>query len=164
MKDLKRILSHVRPYGGFVVLSLLCAAISAGAQLLIPIFTGEVLDVLTGTEQVVWAGIIKMLAYIGASALLAAVAQQLLAMSNNRITFSVCRDLRNRVSEKLQKLPLSYLDRHPSGDLVSRMVGDVDTFADADTYVVSGHRLYCRTHPQALPAAGKGSGRADGDG
>lgn len=130
MKDLKRILSHVRPYGGFVVLSLLCAAISAGAQLLIPIFTGEVLDALTGPGQVAWKGIVGFLVWIGLSALLAAIAQQLLAMSNNRITFSVCRDLRNRVSEKLQKLPLSYLDRHPSGDLVSRMVGDVDTFAD----------------------------------
>ena len=127
---LKRILRHVRPYWGFVVLSLLCAAISAGAQLLIPIFTGDVLDLLVGPGQVLWAGIGKLLVYIGVSALLAAVAQQLLSMCNNRITFSVCRDLRNAVSEKLQKLPLSYLDRHPSGDLVSRMVGDVDTFAD----------------------------------
>lgn len=130
MKDMKRILQYVRPYGGFVVLSLLCAAVSAGAQLLIPIFTGDVLDLLVGPNQVVWAGIVRFLVLIALSAVLAAIAQQLLAMCNNRITFSVCRDLRNQVSGKLQKLPLSYLDRHPSGDLVSRMVGDVDTFAD----------------------------------
>ena len=130
MKDMKRILRYVKPYGGFVVFSLLCAAISAGAGLLIPIFTGRVLDLLVAPGQVIWEGILRFLLWIALSALLAAAAQQLLAMCNNRITFSVCRDLRNQVSEKLQKLPLSYLDRHPSGDMVSRMVGDVDTFAD----------------------------------
>ena len=130
MKETKRILSYVRPYGGFVALSILCAAVSALAQLLIPIFTGRVLDLLVGPDQVIWEGLLRFLLLIAASALFAAIAQQCLAMCNNRITFSVCRDMRNQVSEKLQKLPLSYLDRHPSGDLVSRMVGDVDTFAD----------------------------------
>lgn len=130
MKTMKRILLYVRPYLGLVVFSLLCAAISAGSQLLIPIFTGEVLDLLVGPGQVIWAGILRFLGFIALSAILAAAAQQLLSMCNNRITFSVCRDMRNAVSEKLQKLPLSYLDCHPTGDLVSRMVGDVDTFAD----------------------------------
>ena len=127
---IKRILRYVRPYWLLVLLSLLCAAISAGAQLLIPIFTGDVLDLLVGPGKVSWEKIPAFLLYIALSALLAAIAQQCLSMCNNRITFSICRDLRNRVSRKLQKLPLSYLDAHPSGDLVSRMVGDVDTFAD----------------------------------
>ena len=129
-KTLGRILGHVRPYWLLVGLSLLCAAVSAGAQLLIPIVTGDVLDLLVGPGQVQWAQIPGLLAWIALAAILAAVAQQGLSMCNNRITFSICRDLRNRVSRKLQKLPLSYLDTHPSGDLVSRMVGDVDTFAD----------------------------------
>ena len=129
-KTLKRILRYVRPYGWLVFLSLLCAAVSAGAQLLIPIFTGDVLDLLIGPGQVNWAGIPRLILSVALAAALAAAAQQLLSMCNNRITFSICRDLRNRVSRKLQKLPLSYLDTHPSGDLVSRMVGDVDTFAD----------------------------------
>ena len=129
-KTLNRILGYVRPYWLLVVLSLLCAAVSAGAQLLIPIFTGDVLDLLIGPGNVIWKGIPRLIAYIAAAALLAAIAQQALAMCNNRITFSICKDLRNQVSGKLQKLPLSYLDNHPSGDLVSRMVGDVDTFAD----------------------------------
>ena len=129
-KTLKRILGYIRPYGFLVLLSLLCASVSAGAQLLIPIFTGDVLDLLIGPGQVIWEGIPRLIAYIAVAALLAAIAQQLLAMCNNRITFSICKDLRNQVSQKLQKLPLSYLDTHPSGDLVSRMVGDVDTFAD----------------------------------
>ncbi|MBQ5865705.1 MAG: ABC transporter ATP-binding protein [Oscillospiraceae bacterium] len=125
-----RILRYVRPYWLLVLLSLLCAACSAGAQLLIPIFTGDALDLLVGPGQVQWSALPRLLIYIAMAAVLAAVAQQALAMCNNRITFSICRDLRNKVSEKLQKLPLSYLDTHPSGDLVSRMVGDVDTFAD----------------------------------
>ena len=129
-KTLKRILRYVRPYGFLVFLSLLCAAVSAGAQLLIPIFTGNVLDLLVGPGGVQWKEIPGMLGWIALAAVLAAVAQQLLSMCNNRITFSICKDLRNQVSRKLQKLPLSYLDTHPSGDLVSRMVGDVDTFAD----------------------------------
>ena len=129
-KTLKRILHYVRPYGFLVFLSLLCAAVSAGAQLLIPIFTGNVLDLLVGSGGVQWKEIPGMLGWIALAAVLAAVAQQLLSMCNNRITFSICKDLRNQVSRKLQKLPLSYLDTHPSGDLVSRMVGDVDTFAD----------------------------------
>lgn len=129
-KTLKRILRYVRPYGFLVFLSLLCAAVSAGAQLLIPIFTGDVLDLLVGPGGVQWQDIPILLACIALAALLAAVAQQMLSMCNNRITFSICKDLRNQVSRKLQKLPLSYLDTHASGDLVSRMVGDVDTFAD----------------------------------
>ena len=129
-KTLKRILRYVRPYGFLVFLSLLCAAVSAGAQLLIPIFTGNVLDLLVGPGGVQWKEIPGMLGWIALAAVLAAVAQQLLSMCNNRITFSICKDLRNQVSRKLQKLPLSYLDTHPSGDLMSRMVGDVDTFAD----------------------------------
>ena len=129
-KTLGRILRYVRPYWALVVLSLLCAAVSAGAQLLIPIFTGDVLDLLVGPGQVLWRQIPVYLLYIALAAVLAALAQQALAMCNNRITFSICKDLRNQVSGKLQKLPLSYLDTHPSGDLVSRMVGDVDTFAD----------------------------------
>ena len=129
-KTLGRILRYVRPYWALVVLSLLCAAVSAGAQLLIPIFTGDVLDLLVGPGQVLWRQIPVYLLYIALAAVLAALAQQALAMCNNRITFSICKDLRNQASGKLQKLPLSYLDTHPSGDLVSRMVGDVDTFAD----------------------------------
>ena len=129
-QTIQRILRYVRPYWLLVLFSLLCAACSAGAQLLIPIFTGDALDLLVGPGQVQWSALPRLLIYIAAAAILAAMAQQALAMCNNRITFSICRDLRNRVSEKLQKLPLSYLDTHPSGDLVSRMVGDVDTFAD----------------------------------
>ena len=129
-KTVKRILGYVGPYWFLVILSVLCASVSAGAQLLIPIITGDVLDLLIGPGRIVWEALPRLLLLIALAAGLAAVAQQALAMCNNRITFSVCRDLRDQVSRKMQKLPLSYLDSHSSGDLVSRMVGDVDTFAD----------------------------------
>ena len=129
-RTMGRILGYVGPYWFLVALSLLCAALSAGAQLWIPIITGDVLDLLIGPGQVAWQSLPQLLLRIALAAALAAVAQQALSMCNNRITFSICRDLRGQVSRKLQKLPLSYLDTHPSGDLVSRMVGDVDTFAD----------------------------------
>ena len=135
-KTLKRILGYVRPYGFLVFLSLLCAAVSAGTQLLIPIFTGDVLDLLVGPGQVQWKEIPLFLGYIALAAVLAAIAQQLLAMCNNRITFSICKDLRNQVSHKLQKLPLSYLDTHPSGDLVSRMVGLQNQYSNLYQYLV----------------------------
>ena len=96
-----RILRYVRPYWLLVILSLMCAACSAGAQLLIPIFSGDALDLLLGPGQVQWNGLPRLLLYIAIAALLAAFAQQALAMCNNRITFSICRDLRNKVSEKL---------------------------------------------------------------
>ena len=79
-----RILRHVRPYGLLVCLSLLCALLSAGAQLLIPIFTGDVLDLLIGPGQVRWVELPKLLVLIALTAILAAAAQQWLAMCNNR--------------------------------------------------------------------------------
>ena len=86
-QTIKRILRYVRPYWLLVLLSLLCAAVSAGAQLLIPIVTGDVLDLLIGPGQVQWAGLPRLLGYIALAAALAALAQQALAMCNNRITF-----------------------------------------------------------------------------
>jgi len=127
---LLRILTWVRPYGLFVVLSILCAAVSAGVQLLIPVLSGEAIDALLGPGQVQLPRVVQMILGIAVAAAAAAGAQQLLAVCNNRITYSVSRDLRNALSDKFHKLPLSYLDAHPMGDLVSRMIADVDTFAD----------------------------------
>ena len=90
-KTLGRILRYVRPYWALVVLSLLCAAVSAGAQLLIPIFTGDVLDLLVGPGQVLWRQIPVYLLYIALAAVLAALAQQALAMCNNRSPFLSAR-------------------------------------------------------------------------
>ena len=127
---LKRVLRYIRPYGFFVFASLLCSAISVAAQLLVPVFCGDAIDVMIGMGQVDFPGVIRTALLIAAVTLISAAAQWILAACNNRITFLVSRDLRNRAIEKIQRLPLAYLDSHPSGDLVSRMIADVDTFAD----------------------------------
>ena len=127
---LRRVLTYIRPYGFFVGVSLVVAAVSVAAQLYIPLLCGDAIDLMIGPGQVdrsgVWTIILEILVVMA----LAALAQWLLSVCNNRITFSVTQDLRNDAIHKIQSLPLSYLDSHPSGDIVSRMVADVDTFAD----------------------------------
>ena len=127
---LNRVLHKIRPYSAFVVCSLLVAAVSVAAQLYIPILCGDAIDKMLGKGNVDLAGVLRIAVSILVVAAVAALAQWLLNVCNNRITFSVSRDLRNEALRKIQTLPLSYLDSHPSGDIVSRMVADVDTFAD----------------------------------
>ena len=127
---LNRVLHKIRPYSAFVVCSLLVAAVSVAAQLYIPILCGDAIDKMLDKGNVDLAGVLRIAVSILVVAAVAALAQWLLSVCNNRITFSVSRDLRNEALRKIQTLPLSYLDSHPSGDIVSRMVADVDTFAD----------------------------------
>ena len=127
---LNRVLHKIRPYSAFVVCSLLVAAVSVAAQLYIPILCGDAIDKMLGKGNVDLAGVLRIAVSILVVAAAAALAQWLLSVCNNRITFSVSRNLRNEALRKIQTLPLSYLDSHPSVDIVSRMVADVDTFAD----------------------------------
>ena len=127
---LRRVLEKIRPYRFFVGCSLIVAAVSVAAHLYIPILCGSAIDLMLGKGRVDFAGVMQIIMQIVAVAILAAFAQWLLSVCNNRITFSVSRDLRNAALRKIQTLPLSYLDSHLSGDIVSRMIADVDTFAD----------------------------------
>lgn len=127
---LLRVLQYVKPYRVLMIVSLLCACVSAAAQLLIPVLTGKAIDQMIGAGQVNLSGVLVFAVWIAVVAALSAVAQQFLATSNNKIAYNISRDLRNAAFHKLQRLPLSYLDAHPSGDLVSRMIADVDTFSD----------------------------------
>ena len=127
---LLRVLQYVKPYRVLVIISLLCACVSAAAQLLIPVLTGKAIDQMIGAGQVNLQGVLIFAVWIAVVAALSAAAQQFLATSNNKIAYNISRDLRNAAFHKLQRLPLSYLDAHPSGDLVSRMIADVDTFSD----------------------------------
>ena len=127
---LTRVLHKIRPYSLFVVCSLIVAAVSVAAQLYIPILCGDAIDLMLGKGNVDFAGVGRIIVEVLVVAVVAAFAQWLLSVCNNRITFSVSRDLRNEALRRIQTLPLSYLDSHPSGDIVSRMVADVDTFAD----------------------------------
>ena len=127
---LRGTLRRIGPYRGYVILSLIVAAASVAAQLYIPILTGDAIDRMLGVGIVDFAGVARIVALIGVSIGIAALAQWIMSECNNRVTFGVSRDLRNEAIAKLQKLPLSYLDAHPAGDLLSRVVADVDTFAD----------------------------------
>ena len=127
---LTRVLGKIKPYSLFVVCSLVVAAVSVGAQLYIPILCGSAIDMMLGKGAVDFSGVMGIIVKVLVVACAAALAQWLLSVCNNRITFLVSRDLRNEALRKIQTLPLSYLDSHPSGDIVSRMVADVDTFAD----------------------------------
>ena len=130
LQTLRRVLTYVKPYRTHVLVSLLCASVSAAAALLIPIFSGNAIDCMIGVGAVDMAGVTKWALLIALSAILAAIAQQFLATSNNRIAYCVSRDIRNETNRKLQRLPLSYLDAHPAGDVVSRVIADVDAFSD----------------------------------
>ena len=127
---LRRVLRLVRPYRFFIAASLLGAAISVAAQLLVPILCGDAIDAMIGMGRVDFALVARACLAIAVSTAITAVAQWVLAACNNRIAFRVSQDLRTAAMEKLQRLPLSYLDSHPSGDLVSRIIADVDTFSD----------------------------------
>ena len=129
-KTFFRVLRRIRPYSFFVILSILCGAVSVAAQLLVPIFCGDAIDYMLGIGKVDFEAVERLILSIVLVTVLSAVAQWVLAACNNRVTFCVSRDLRNEAMKKIQNLPLSYLDAHPSGDLVSRIIADVDTFAD----------------------------------
>ena len=126
----RRVLRLVRPYRFFIIASLLGAAISVAAQLLVPILCGDAIDAMIGMGRVDFALVAKACLAIAVSTAITAVAQWVLAACNNRIAFRVSQDLRTAAMAKIQRLPLSYLDSHPSGDLVSRIIADVDTFSD----------------------------------
>ena len=127
---MKRIFRFIKPYSPFLIISFVCAAVSVAAQLLVPILCGNAIDYMIGEGRVDFKGVGTIITAIAVATVITAFAQWVMAACNNKITFSVSRDLRNASIHKIQKLPLSYLDSHPSGDLVSRVIADVDTFAD----------------------------------
>ena len=127
---LKKVLGYIRPYWVLVGLSVLLAAATVAASLYIPILTGNAVDLIVGPGNVEFAGIVKILVRIGVVIGLAALSQWVMSLINNRITYRVVRDIRNEAFRKIQILPLKYIDSHPTGEVVSRVIADVDQFAD----------------------------------
>ena len=129
-QTLRRLLRFVRPYAGFVFGSLCAAVLSVASDLLIPIFAGQAIDGMlygdAGSRAAVLPALLRILLCAGVSA----AAKYVLTVCNNRIAFSVSRDLRDRAVQKVQTLPLSYLDAHPIGDLTARVIADVDQLSD----------------------------------
>ena len=127
---LRRILLFTRPYAPFIVISFVCAAVSVAVSLIVPVFCGKAIDEMIGAGSVRFEGVMTIIGGIGIVVAVAALAQWIMAVCNNKITFGVSRDLRNEAIRKIQTLPLSFLDSHPTGDLLSRITADVDTFSD----------------------------------
>ena len=130
LNTLRRVLKAIRPYRVFLVLSLLLAACTVALTLYFPILTGEAIDLAVGKGNVDRAGILSLLTKMAAIVGLTAMFQWLLSLSNNRIAYSTVRDVRNAAFSRLQTLPLSYLDAHPHGELVSRIIADADQFSE----------------------------------
>ncbi len=125
-----RVWKHIRKYWFYIVCSLIFAALSVAAQLYVPILTGNAIDHMLGVGKVDFAGVSGIVQTILVAAAVTAVSQWIFGICNNKITYNVSRDLRNAAIAKIQKLPVSYLDAHPTGDLVSRVIADVEQFAD----------------------------------
>ena len=129
-KTLRRILHYIRPYTALVILSLLLSALTVGLTLYIPILTGRGVDYIVGEGQVDFTGLMAVIAGILISIAVTAAAQWIMNHINNKITYRIVRDLRFQAFNHLQELPLSYVDRHSSGDLLSRVITDIDQFSD----------------------------------
>ena len=127
---LKKVLHRIRRYWASLIASLMLATIYVVMTLYIPILVGSAIDCIVEAGRVDFAAMAGYLRGVVICAGVAAAAQWLMSELNNRMTYQVTRDIRNEAFRHIQKLPLSYLDAHPHGDIVSRVIADVDTFAD----------------------------------
>ena len=127
---LKKVLLRLRPYWITLIISMILATISVLVSLYIPILVGQAIDLIISKGNVNFTAVGQKLLGVAICAGVSALAQWLMSVMHNRVTFRVTRDIRNETFRHIQILPLSYLDRHPYGDMVSRVVADVDTFAD----------------------------------
>ena len=125
-----KIMRYIGRYKYLLALSVLFAAVSAILTLLVPVFIGDAIDLIVSKGKVDFAGIGSILLKIGVVISVTAILQWLMNIFNNRITFNVVRDIRNEAFKRTQILPLSYIDTHPHGETVSRIIADVDQFAD----------------------------------
>lgn len=127
---LKKVLFYVGRYKAHLIISVILAAVSVAISLYIPVLAGRAIDSVIGKGRVDFNALIPQLVSIGVLALITAAVQWIMNTLNNRITFRVVRDIRNAAMEKIQILPLSYIDSKPVGETVSRVIYDADQFAD----------------------------------
>ena len=129
-KTLKKVLRYIRKYLWRMILSMILAAVTVIFTLYLPILTGQAVDMMMDKGRVRFTDLHGILMKMVIAIAITGVAQWLMNILNNRVTYLVVRDIRKDAFEKIQKLPLKYLDAHPSGDIVSRIIADVDQFAD----------------------------------
>ncbi len=130
MATMGKVLLYIRRYWLLVGLSLILAAVTVTLTLYVPILTGDAIDLLLGKGEVDFGGVFSIMKKIGVAVLITAAAQWVMNTCNNYITYNVVKDIREDAFHRLEELPLKYLDAHSYGDIVSRVVADVDTFAD----------------------------------
>ena len=130
METLKRILDYIGQYRWGVIMSLILALITVALTLYVPILTGRAVDRIVGQGNVDFAGLTRILWKILGAVGLTAVSQWLMNHINNTITYRVVKDIRTRAFNHLETLPLSYIDAHPSGDIISRIIADIDQFSE----------------------------------
>lgn len=130
MRTLGKVLEYMKKYIPLLIFSLIFAAISVALTLYFPILTGRAIDLIVDKGRVDFDGILSISTKAGIIALITGVTQWLMNTCNNRMTYGIVRDIRTDAFKKLEKLPLSYIDSHSHGDMVSRIIADVDTFAD----------------------------------
>lgn len=126
----KKVLKYIGKYKFVLFLSIVCAAASSLLTLYVPILVGQAIDYIVGPGNVNFEAMIKLFIKIAVIVAVTALLQWLMNVFNNRITFNVVRDMRNMAFKKLQVLPFNYLDSHPNGETVSRVITDADQFAD----------------------------------
>lgn len=127
---IKKVLNYIKKYKVLVALSLIFAAVTVALTLYVPILTGRAVDFIVGKGNVDFDSLITIAVEIVVIVGITAVLQWLMSICNNKITYGVVRDIRNEAFEKIERMPLSYIDTHEHGDIVSRIIADVDTFAD----------------------------------
>lgn len=127
---LKKVLKLIGRYKYLLAISVVFAAVSSALTLYVPILIGQAIDQIIGKNNVGFDAIVSILIKVGVIVAVTAVLQWVMNTLNNRITFNVVRDIRNEAFQKIQILPLGYIDSHPYGEVVSRMIADVDQFAD----------------------------------
>ena len=129
-KTLAKVLHYIRRYWLYLGISTVLAAVSVALTLYLPILTGRAIDCILGKGAVDFGRIIEILREMAVVIALTAASQWVMNICNNRITYRVVCDIRKEAFEKLERLPFQYIDGHPYGEIVSRMIADVDQFAD----------------------------------
>lgn len=129
-KTIRKVLFRIKKYWIFVAVSIIMATITVASTLYVPILIGNAIDYIAGAGDVNFGEIAKILAKVGAVIGITALSQWFMNICNNKITFHVTRDIRDEAIEKIQQLPLKYIDGHSYGEVVSRVIADVDQFAD----------------------------------
>lgn len=129
-ETLQRIFTYLKPYRGWICLSFLLSTLVVGFTLYVPIMTGKAVDKIVKAGQVDFSGLMVILLGIFISICVTSLAQWLMNHINNKITYRVVKDLRVQAFDHLQVLPLSFVDQHASGDLISRIITDIDQFSD----------------------------------